>query len=84
MGWFLIATAVLVLIPVVLQYRAGEQSLRDLLGFLLFAAGLFIVGLSQIVSEGDARTWGSYGGLAVVVLGLLLGRPGRRRPAPPP
>ena len=74
MGWFLIATAVLVLVPVALQLRSRERGLRDFAGYFVFAAGLFTVGAAERWLAGDAERIAMLTGLAAVVGGLLVAR----------
>jgi hypothetical protein len=83
-GIFLLLSALVVLVPVVLQIRLGESRLRDVWGYILFIAGLLVV------AAGDstlARTHQSQFAMAGVVLALagLLATPkntpvGRDRP----
>lgn len=77
MGWILIVTAVLVMVPVVLQLRAGERNIRDFGGYVLFALGLVLVGAAERWATGSAEQTMTYAGLAAVVGGLLVARPGR-------
>ncbi len=72
MGFFLMATAAIVLVPVFLQVRAKEHGLRDVWGYILFAAGLFSVGASYSFLDGDARRDVAIGGLAAVLIGLFV------------
>jgi hypothetical protein len=82
MGWFLMATAVVVLVSVVFQLRAKEQTLRDVLGFLLFAAGIFTAGAAQSFLAGAAERRFTLVGVVAVFLGLILSRLSDRRTAP--
>ena len=76
MGWILIITAGLVLVPVALQLRAGEYGIRDFGGYLLFAAGLVLVGAAERWAAGAVATGMTIGGLLSVLAGLLIARPG--------
>lgn len=76
-GYVLMATAILVLVPVALQLRSGEQRPLDFAGYFLFAAGLLAVGAGEAWLGGRAAIIATFGGLAAVLLGLLVARPGR-------
>lgn len=78
MGWILIVTAALVLVPVALQLRAGEYSGRDFAGYLLFAAGLASVGAAERWSPADLEQTLMLAGLGLVLAGLIVARPGHR------
>lgn len=77
MGWVLIVTALLVMVPVVLQLRAGETRFRDFGGYVLFAIGLVLVGVAEQWATGTTANGLTLGGLAAVISGLLVARPGR-------
>jgi hypothetical protein len=72
MGFFLMATAALVLVPVVLQLRSGEYGLRDVLGYLIFIIGLFAVGVGYAFFEGPDQRNHALGGLGAVLVGLMV------------
>ena len=72
MGWFLMATAVVVLFPVFLQIRSKEYGLRAAWGYLLFAVGLFSVGASYSFLEGASRRNLSIAGFAAILIGLFV------------
>jgi hypothetical protein len=72
MGFFLMATAALVLVPVVLQLRSGEYGLRDVLGYLIFILGLFAVGVGYAFFEGPDQRNLALGGLGAVLIGLMV------------
>lgn len=76
MGWILIITAGLVLVPVALQMRSGEHGIRDFGGYLLFAAGLVLVGAAELWAMGGTATAMTVAGLVSVLAGLLIARPG--------
>ena len=77
MGWILIVTAVLVMVPVALQLRAGEHRFRDFGGYVLFALGLVLVGAAERWATGTTERTLTLAGLAAVVGGLFVARPGR-------
>jgi hypothetical protein len=77
-GWVLIVTAVLVLVPVALQLRTGEHGILDFAGYFLFASGLFIVGASELWLDPAIEGTGMLIGLGAVIAGLIVARPKRR------
>jgi hypothetical protein len=83
MGWFLIATGLVVLIPVIQQVRAGQQTMRDVAGFIVFVAGLVLAGVGQQFFSGADRDRLLYAGVAVVLIGLVLARIAWRRSESP-
>lgn len=72
MGFFLMATAALVLVPVLLQLRSGEYGVRDVVGYLIFILGLFAVGVGYAFFEGHDQRSLALGGLAAVLIGLAV------------
>jgi hypothetical protein len=72
MGYFLMATGALVLVPIVLQLRSGEYGLRDVLGYLIFVVGLFTVGIGYAFLEGTDQRRLALAGLGAVLVGLLV------------
>lgn len=72
MGFFLMITAALVLVPVVLQLRSGEYGVRDVVGYLIFILGLFAVGAGYAFLDGPDQRNVGLGGLAAVLLGLMV------------
>lgn len=72
LGIFMLATALIVLVPVFIQIYMKETTLRDAWGLLLFAAGLIALGLSDsAAANGNAgRLIGV--GLAAAIVGLLI------------
>lgn len=72
MGYFLMATAALVLFPVFLQVRSGEHGVRAVWGYILFAVGLFSVGASYTWLTGDSQRNVVLAGFAAVLIGLLV------------
>jgi UDP-N-acetylmuramyl pentapeptide phosphotransferase/UDP-N-acetylglucosamine-1-phosphate transferase len=76
---FMLVTAVVVMIPVVLQVRQRETRFGEVWGFMVFALGLVVVGLSDTTV---GRPWST----PLLVAGLLLALFGligqaRRRPS---
>jgi hypothetical protein len=72
MGFFLMATGLLVLVPVVLQLRARDYALREVWGYFVFVLGLFAVGFGYAFFEGADQRRLSLGGLAAVLIGLFF------------
>lgn len=72
MGVFLMVTAVIVLFPIFLQLRAKEYAWRAVWGYILFAAGLFSVGVSYSFLYGSGRRNLSIAGFAAILIGLLV------------
>jgi hypothetical membrane protein len=78
LGVIIIVTAFVVCIPVILQVREGEEKLRDMWGFLLFASGLLAVGVAYTGLVEPARDYAVYGGLAAALVGLFVQHRERR------
>jgi hypothetical protein len=72
MGFFLMATGVIVLFPVVLQVRGKEHGWRDVWGYFLFAAGLFTVGVAESFFEAVTRRDLTIAGFAAILIGLFV------------
>jgi hypothetical protein len=72
LGLFLMVTALVVCVPVVMQVRAGEEPLRDMWGYLLFAAGLFVVGIAYALLAAPLQAYAVWGGLAAAIVGLFV------------
>ncbi|MGH7504255.1 MAG: hypothetical protein ACRELX_01325, partial [Longimicrobiales bacterium] len=77
-GFFLMATSALVLVPLVLQLRARENALREVWGYFLFVVGLGAVGIGYAFMEGPDQRRVALGGLAVLLIGLLVQHADRR------
>lgn len=82
MGFFLMATALLVLVPVVLQLRARDYALREVWGYFIFVLGLFAVGSAYAFLDGADLRRLSLGGLAAVLIGLFFVQYNERRSEP--
>jgi hypothetical protein len=74
MGWFLMATSLLVATSVAFQLRAREQTLRGAAGYLVVAAGIMSTGIAQTFLSGNSQWRISVGGVALVVIGLIVAR----------
>jgi hypothetical protein len=77
-GYILMATAVLVTVPVVLQVARREQVLSEAWKDLLLAVGIFTVGIAYAFVQGQGRVRLTIVGLAAVLVGFLIG-PMRRQ-----
>lgn len=75
MGWlgiFMLVTAVVVMIPVLMQIRLRETRAHDVWGLMVFAAGLLVVALADTTL---GRPWFTplFGvGLLLALSGLIL------------
>jgi hypothetical protein len=78
LGALIALTALTVAVPVLLQVGRGEYRLRDVSGYLLFAAGLLVVGVAFMVLATPMHGYAIWAGLAAAVAGLLA----QRRPGP--
>lgn len=79
-GIFLFVTALVILIPVVLQIRDGRFHWREVWGMFVLVAGFVIVGVAFAFHDGDAQRWWSLAGLGAVLFGLLVQHKRRERP----
>jgi hypothetical protein len=70
-GIFMLVTSVVVLVPVVLQWREGKFRLREIWGLFVLIAGFAVVGAGYAFFEGGMRQRLSFIGLAGVICGLL-------------
>jgi hypothetical protein len=70
-GVFMILTAVIVLVPVVVQLRDGRFRLREVWGLFVLVAGFATVGLGYVFYDGDLRQRVALLGLGAVIFGLL-------------
>lgn len=84
MGFFLMATALLVLVPVILQLRARDYALREVWGYFIFVLGLFAVGCAYAFFDGAELRKLSLGGLGAVLVGLFFVQLTERRSQPGP
>jgi hypothetical protein len=71
-GIFFVVSAVVVLVPVVLQIRLGESRLREVWGYFVFVAGLLVVALadSQVGRGHEIRF--ALLGVVIALAGLVL------------
>lgn len=80
-GIFMLVTSVIVLVPVVMQWRQGRFRLREIWGLFVLVAGFALVGVGYAFYDGDVRQWLSLLGLGGVIFGLLA-QHNRRDTAP--
>ena len=78
MGAFLMVTACLIMLPVVLQIRAGDFKLKEIWAYLLFASGLFAVGAAYAFLDDQQRRTLAGAGVVAMLVGLLAGEIGSR------
>jgi hypothetical protein len=71
-GVILGITALVVLVPVVLQMRTDGRRLRDVCGHLLFAAGLLCVAAGYGLFADSRQQYLAGGGLAAALIGLFV------------
>ena len=71
-GIFLFVTALVVLIPVLLQLRAGRFHWREVWGMFVLVAGFMAVGAAYMFFAGQQQRWLSLAGLGAVLFGLLV------------
>jgi drug/metabolite transporter (DMT)-like permease len=71
-GFFLFLTALVILIPVVLQIRDGRFHWREVWGMFVLVAGFVLVGTGYMFFSGQPLRWLSLVGLGAVLFGLLV------------
>jgi uncharacterized membrane protein YfcA len=71
-GIFLFVTALVILIPVLLQIRDGRFHWREVWGMFVLVAGFMAVGTGYVFFAGQEQRWLSLLGLGAVLCGLLV------------
>jgi hypothetical protein len=71
-GIILGITALVVLVPVVLQLRAKERRFQDVWGHFLFVAGLLCVAAGYGLFADVRQRYMAAGGLAAALIGLFI------------
>lgn len=71
-GIMLAVTALVVLIPVLLQMRTDGRKLRDVWGHFVFVAGLLCVAAGYGLFTGGRQKTLAIGGLAAALVGLFV------------
>jgi len=71
-GIFFVLSAVIVLVPVVLQIRLGESRLREVWGYFVFVAGLLVVALADSDFGRGREIQIALLGVIIALAGLLL------------
>jgi uncharacterized membrane protein YfcA len=79
-GIFLFVTALVILIPVLLQIRDGRFHWREVWGMFVLVAGFLVVAIAFAFYEADGQRWLSLLGLGAVLFGLLVQHKRRDRP----
>lgn len=82
-GVFLIVTALMILVPVLVQIRDGRFQWREVWGMFVLVAGFAIVGAAYMFFVGTEQRWLSLLGLGAVLFGLLV-QHRRREPSDEP
>lgn len=82
-GIFLVVTALVILIPVLLQIRDGRFRWREVWGMLVLVAGFMVVGTGYVFFTGQQLRSLSFLGLGAVLFGLLVQHKRRDRPDGP-
>lgn len=78
MGIFLMVTAALIFVPVLLQIRAGDFRFKDIWAYILFAAGLFAVGAAYAFLDATDRRNLAAAGVVAMLVGLVAGEIGSK------
>lgn len=71
-GVILAITALVVLVPVILQLRARERRFADVWGHFLFVAGLLCVAAAYGLFADTRQRYLAVGGLAAALIGLFV------------
>ena len=79
-GIFLFVTALVILIPVVLQIRDNRFHWREVWGMFVLVGGFIMVGCAYMFLAGQQQRWLSLVGLGAVLFGLLVQHKRRERP----
>lgn len=79
-GVFLVLTALVILVPVLLQIRDGRFHWREVWGMFVLVAGFVAVGAAYIFFAGPEQRWLSLVGLGAVLFGLFIQHKRRERP----
>jgi hypothetical protein len=68
---FMICTAAVVLVPVLLQLRSGESRVREVWGYFAFIAGLLLVALGDTTAGHAHQTVLTVAGVIATIVGLI-------------
>lgn len=79
-GSFLLVTALVILVPVLLQIRDGRFHWRDVWGMFVLVAGFAVVGVGYLFFAGGQQRLLSLIGLGGVLFGLFVQHKRRARP----
>ena len=71
-GIFLVITALMILVPVILQIRDGRFRLAEVWGIFVLVGGFVIVGIGYAFYAGPMQQRVALGGLAAVLIGLFI------------
>lgn len=81
-GYFILVTALLVAVPVVLQLRAREADWKHAWAPVLFFIGLAATGCAFAFTEPPIQTSIALGGVAAMLVGLIFSQ--KTKSASPP
>jgi membrane-bound ClpP family serine protease len=81
---FMICTALVVLVPVLLQLRMGESRLREVWGYFVFIVGLLLIAAGDTTRGRDHQATFTLVGVVATVVGVIVqarnsGTPGPHR-----
>jgi hypothetical protein len=79
-GYFILATAVLVAVPVVLQMRARESDWKHAWSPILFFVGLAATGAAFAFMTEPKQTSIALGGVVAMLVGLIFSQKTTRAP----
>jgi len=71
-GYFMLVTAIIVAVPVILQIRAREADFRHAWAPVLFFVGLAATGCAFAFIDSDKQGAVAIGGVAVMLVSLLF------------
>ena len=71
-GYFMLVTAVIVAVPVIMQMRAREADFKHAWAPVLFFVGLAATGCAFAFIESDKQSSVAIGGVAVMLVSLLF------------
>ena len=73
-GYFMIVTALIIAVPVILQIRTKENDFRFAWAPVLFFLGLAITGVAFAFVQPDKQTSIAVAGVAAMLVSLLFGQ----------
>ena len=73
-GYFMLVTAVIIAVPVILQIRTRESDFRHAWAPVLFFLGLAVIGIAFAFIDPDKQTSIAVAGVAAMLVSLLFGQ----------